>query len=358
MKIFKKFSKALALIMIVSLAACQTNQEDVITDNNQQSVIRSNSPVSNLMQRVAMNDGSHDNIIDNASCLNVKLPVTVVVNGQQVVVNSDTDFLTIEEIFDQYDDDTDTLEIQFPITVVLADFSEMVINDATELAAQASNCLEENAIDLDIECIDFQYPITGSVLDANNNVINTITINNDNELYDFIANFDPTTSVAIDFPISVILPDGTNLVINDLVELETAINQYEDACDEDDDNDYNDDDCLNCTTEQLATTFSSCIDWLVEDLEINGQEMGMNYTGYSFNFEANGNITVTSSNGNYTGTWTASGTGTSITVSIAIDGLTDFNGDWILHEIDQETQEPTEISLERGNDELSFESNC
>jgi len=77
-----------------------------------------------------------------------------------------------------------------------------------------------------------------------------------------------------------------------------------------------------------------------------------------FNFASDGTITVTENSNTITGTWSTSGTGNNIDFTIEIPSLTDFNGTWNLHEIEQESGE-TEIEFEKANDdELSFKSNC
>ena len=147
--------------------------------------LEANSNVANLMKMVSLNDGSNDNIIDNANCFNIQLPVTVIVNGIEVIVNSEEDFDTIEDIFDEFDDDDDELQIIFQIIIVLSDFTEMAINNQSELDNIADDCNGENEYDDDIECLDFVYPITASVFDAVTEQTVYITITNDKEMYEF-----------------------------------------------------------------------------------------------------------------------------------------------------------------------------
>ncbi len=50
------------------------------------------SLVANLMQRTVLKDGSDDNIIDKASCITIKLPVSLEVNGIQITINNEIDY--------------------------------------------------------------------------------------------------------------------------------------------------------------------------------------------------------------------------------------------------------------------------
>jgi len=356
MKTTAKMLLTLFLFSTLIFTSCRTEEIELIQAPQEQ-VLKANSAVAILMQRIATNDGSNDNIIDNSNCFNVQLPITVFVNGLEIIVDSEDDFDTIEAIFDEFEDDDDTIQIIFPITVILTDFSEVVINNISDFNALSSTCNGENESDDDIECLDFQYPITASIFNSNNEIIDSVTFNNDNDFYDFLDDIDENDIINIDFPITVILSDGTTLDINNLDELESTINTFQDDCDEDDDYDFNDDDCDNCTDSQFIDILTGCSDWMVDKLERNNNDLEDNYVGYLFNFLNDGTISVTSGGNLFSGTWDATGTGNNITVTINVIGLSDFNDNWILHEIEQSTGE-TEVDLRLGNDRLEFESDC
>lgn len=345
------------LLTLLFFASCRT-EDDALIDPPAEQALVANSVIADLLSRTSQNDGSFDNIIDNASCFSVQLPVTVVANGTEVNVNTESDYEIIEDLFDMDNDDTDILEISYPITVVFADYTTAVITNDSELLALIVQCPEENSDDDDIECIDFQYPITASIFNQNNDLIQTLVINNDNELYDFIDDLDDFAAVTINFPITVIFPDGGMLTIDDIEELELVIEDADDSCDEDDDNDFNDDDCENCTTNELETVLINCDGWRVDELEINDEDLEDQFEGFVFNFSSDGTITVTEDGDTVMGTWSASGSGNVIEFVIDIPDLPDFNGTWILQELEQESGE-AEIEFEKANDdELSFTSQC
>lgn len=356
--IMKTLKPILLLVIgiLITMTSCRT-EDDLEIDPPVEETIEANSPIADLMSRTATNDGSSDNIIDNASCLSVELPVTVTVNGIEIEINDEDGYENVEDIIDLFDDDIDSIIISYPITVILTDYTTVVVNSDSELAALVVNCVGENEDDDDIECIDFQYPITVSVFDENNDIIDSITINNDNDMYDFIDDLDEYAAATINFPITVILADGTTQTINSIQELENAIESADDTCDEDDDNDFDDDDCDNCTTNDLETVFADCSEWTVDGLERNDNDLEDNYVGYTFEFNSDGSILVTQGANTFNGTWNASGTGNNISVTIDIPGLPDFNDTWNLHEIDQDDDE-WEVDLRLGDDRLEFESDC
>lgn len=355
----KKTLKTLGVLIFgvaLTLVSCR-EEESVFIEGPQEETLAANSNIAILLQNTVTKDGSDDNIIDNASCISIQLPVTVIVDGIEIIVDSPDDFETIEDIYDEFDDDEDVLDIIFPVTIILSDFTELVINDLDELEDFADDCEGENEFDDDIECADIKYPITASVFNTNNEVIDTITFNNDQELYEFVDELDEDDVVQVNFPITVILFDGTEVQTSNLDELEDILEDARDDCDEDDDNDFDDDDCDECTTEQVSEILTGCSDWRVADFERNDQELVDQYSGYTFNFASDGTLTADSGSESFSGTWEANGSGNNLTFTINIPNLTDFNATWRLDELERDGSEGT-IDLSFGDDELTFEGTC
>lgn len=351
----------LALALLLMTTSCRT-EDDLNIEAPEETTLSANSVLASRMQSVVMNDGSVDNIVYNANCFTIQLPITVTVNSVTITITDIGDYDDIEDIFDEFDDDDDIVEIDFPIIIILADYTEIEINSLDELENYADDCNDENEDDDDIECIDFVYPITASVFNSNNELISTITFNSDYDLYEFIDDIDEDDLISFEFPISIVLFDGSELVINNFNDLEEAIDEYDDDCDEDDDYDYNDDDCDNCTPTQLESVLTACEDWYIDDLERNDQDLEDNFSGYLFNFFEDNTLTVSWDDNTETGTWSASGTGNNISVTIDIPGFDEINDTWNLHEIDVDSDDgdEAEVSLRIGDDdELEFKNdNC
>jgi hypothetical protein len=283
------------------LSSCQVEVVEITNPQND-SVLKKESPVVDLVQDATMKDGSFDNILDHSSCISVVLPVTVFANGQEILIETEDDLKLIERIFDESDTDEDILEIVYPITVILADHTEVTVNNDDELASLAADCIE-GGMDDDIECIDFAYPLSIAVYDTDNQVSDIITIENDEQLYNFFDSMEEGDLVSFIFPLTLILKDGTEVVVNDNQELEDVIKSVADDCDEDDDNDYNDDDIDD------TNLISELIDgnWIIThfvDGMTNGTE---NFQGFIFTFFEDG--TAKSINGDlvFEGTWQSYG---------------------------------------------------
>lgn len=356
--LMKKSLKLLFILFSIALLTFGCRQEESVFIPGPEEEPLANSMVADLLERTALNDGSNDNIIDNANCLTVELPVTVNVNGLDIFVDSEEDFETIEAIFDEFDDDNDILEISYPITVTLSDFTQITVADSDAFNALSNECNGENQVDDDIECLDIQYPIVASIFNSNTELFDTITIFNDKDLFDFLKELDSDDIVKIDFPLSLSFSDGTELEVFNLNELENSIEEAKDNCDEDDDYDFNDDDCDNCTTTQLSDILIECSSWSIDKLERNSNDLEDLYIGYQFSFMADGTLSAASNGSTLSGTWESSGTGNSIAVTINIPNLSDFNDTWNLHEIDENGGQK-KVDLRIGdNDRLRFESAC
>ncbi|EDP71024.1 hypothetical protein FBALC1_01032 [Flavobacteriales bacterium ALC-1] len=317
-----------------------------------------NSNIASLIQNTVSNDGSLDNIVDRANCFDIVFPYTVNVNSEHVIVNSENDYATIECVFDQSEDDIDDLNIVFPVSIRLPDFTEIVIANNTELNNYTNTCNGENVVDNDIECIDFQYPIEASVFNSENELLETISIERDSQLYEFIDDIDVNDIITIDFPLTVVLHDGTEVIINNLPELEIVIENAENSCDEDDDYDYNEDDCDDCSTSEIENLLTSCTDWSVNTLRRDNNTNYDNlYYNYDFNFFNDGTLSVFWNTTTVYGTWVASGSDNNIEVIIDIPALPLCNNNWIVQEVRNCSVE-TEIDMRVGVDRIQYAKNC
>ncbi|RIA08346.1 hypothetical protein OE09_0158 [Flavobacteriaceae bacterium MAR_2010_72] len=347
----------LMLCFVFMFYSCRTEETEFI-EAPEDETLTANSVVANLIQRTAMNDGSKDNILDFANCFTIKLPINVNVNGSDISINSIEDLSIVEFLFDDDDDDLDILNFQFPLAIVFSDFTETTVHTSNGLIANANTCNGENESDTDIECLDFQYPIDASVFNTTTELIERISLNNDKQLYEFIKGVDQNDVVNIRFPIKVVLSDGTSKSINNLNELQNTIQNHSDDCDEDDDYDYNDDDCDQCTKEELETLLTQCGNWYVDKLERNDQNYDNVYQGYRFNFYQDGTVGAYWGANSAYGTWIATGTGNNITVEIDFQDLPYCENNWILHEIQSYSGE-TKVDLRVGGiDRLRYEGNC
>lgn len=314
-------------ILALSFTSCQEEFEELPESDGEQETLTASSATAQLISNTSSHDGSFDNIVDGANCFAVQFPYTIEVNGLELTIDSIEDLRTIEDIIDAVDTDIDVLEILFPITITMADYTEIVINSKEEMRALAEECRED---DDDIECIDFVYPITLFTFDTAFERTGSVTVNSDRELRRFFNDLDNHDIVSIDFPVTLKLYDGTEVVVDSNAELARVIEAAKDACDEDDDNDHNDDDF---TQERLNEYLVMC-PWLIHEVKRNNQLQTEQYIDYVMNFRENGTVLVKDREGNYLeGTWTTRVGEHRILLNLEFDQLVDFNLEWSVYEI-------------------------
>lgn len=344
-----------SIIFILLLANSCRKEEFVLVETPKEETLIANSAVANLMRRTAINDGSGDNIIDKANCFNIQLPITVMVNSREITIVTEEDFQVIEAIFEEFSTDEDTLVINFPITIILSNFSETLINSSEELTNLAVTCNGENEQDDDIECIDFIYPITASLFNKTTELTNKATIINDMQLYNFIDDLEDNIIITVDFPINVQLSDGTETAIDNLSSLERVIEEAEDDCDEDDDFDFDDDDNINVTNQEFINLLTAC-DWVVEELEQNGGDKKDEFNGYVLIFNMDGTIDAINNSDNSSGIWEIT-SDDGLRLNITMDILTNINNNWRLHEI-EDKDDGTRLEIRIGEDHAKFRQSC
>lgn len=357
MEIMAKKTILIVMVLGTLFTSCRKEEIESIQAPEEETLL-ANTNVSRLIENVSLNDGSKDNILNNANCFTIKWPATVIVNTIEVTINSLNDLNTVEAILDIDDEDIDVLDIQFPVTVIRENHAEVIANSISELNTIASNCNGENISDDDIECIDFEYPINASRFNTVNEQISIENFNTDKELFTFVNALTANDVVTIDFPLNARLSDNSQISINNLVDLESMIESMQDSCDEDDDYDFSDDDCNTCTIAQLESILTSeCSDWYVRDLTRNDTNLDYLYDGYDFNFFDDNTIEVVWGTNSASGTWMASGSGNSIEVIINIPALPQCNNNWILHEI-QSYNGDEKVDFTLGNERLRYISTC
>lgn len=244
----KKYPIFFYLVSVIGLLALlySCRKEEVITTPGAAD-LKADPALVDLMQKVALHDGSYDNIIDRANCFSVKLPVTVIVDGTTVTVNTTADYDQIKSILEESDHDDDKVEIVFPVTIVLSDYTEVSISNKDQLDTYRDTCNGEYEADDDIECVDINFPITISTYNSVTNSTKIITIDSDEALYHFVEAIDTYESASLDFPVVVSLYDGTEYTVNSIEELKDTIETYKDSCNEDDNYNYEDDHCDDCS---------------------------------------------------------------------------------------------------------------
>lgn len=231
------FSSMLALA-VLGLAAVSCQNDSTGSDK-----LSKNSALTTMLMRathggstVAGRSGD-----DDLPCFTVNLPVDLTVNGAVVTVSDMANYGTVLNALhhsgdDEGDDDNgNTYNFVYPITITLADGTTQIIASGDELQTAIHSCSDD--ID-DIDCLDVHFPITFTFTDAAN-VTTTITLNDDDEAYTFLATLGGSETFVISYPLTITDSTGATVVVNSNEELLAALQAADDDCghhDGDDDN--------------------------------------------------------------------------------------------------------------------------
>ncbi len=353
-RIMKTKMRTLLLIPFFALLLFTSCQDEVIeiTEPTEAEALVATSELTSMISATSKMDGSADNIIDRASCLSVKLPVTVKANGIELIIDSKEDYKTIEAIFNKLEDDVDKLEIIFPITITLANHEEVMIENHDALENLIKACHGENEEDDDIECIDFQYPISFSIYNADFQIINVVTIESDRQLYRFIKRvMNAEVFASLNFPVTMEYSDGSTVIVNNNLELHNVIKEAKNACNEDDNNDYHDDDF---TKERLDNLLKTC-PWVVYEVNRNQNSLTDTYLEYVMVFKEDGVVKVRKRGGDIlTGSWSTRTTDHGVAIKLEFDTLVDFSLEWFVYEIEYGR---IKLYTEGGN-KIILKKNC
>ncbi len=314
----RNFTWLLISVLAFISFSCEKEEETVST-NNENSFTKT-SPVTYLVKRVSQVETTIDNILDNTSYFKIKLPVEVTVNNQTLTVSNSYDYHAVEDIKETYNDDDDIVNFTFPIVLEFADFHTITVNNLSQYNAIISQCSDDSNYH-EISCINFNYPITINNYDTENQIGNTVSIQNDIQLYNYMDDLLDSAVIGIAFPIQLTNSSGSSVTVNSNTELEDAINAV-----------VND-----CSTIIGTLDLDDVIvngPWIVSYCYYDYNDETSYYNGYVFNFNSNGFSTAVKSSNSIDGEWHIENESSYQKLDLNFDGgeLHDIETNWRVQE--------------------------
>ncbi len=276
------------MLTAVFCISCET--ESYIVKNEPQDNLLNNAALKNKLLQVSQYPTAIDNIIDGTSCFAVNFPVTVMANNQTVVINDASDYQQVRDIFGASAADTDSVVIQFPITVTYTDYSERTMASQTEFSNAMAACLAS----VELSCIDLLYPLGIKAYDFNNQFAEAFTLGNEEALHGFLNHQSNYGAYTFSYPLTLYDPEGNGISVADNTALESAIDGYTDDCLA----------LLDPGTIDPEPDFTEVITggtWYVSYF-FRDTDQTSDYTAYDFTFNPDGSVIVSGANPN-TGTW-------------------------------------------------------
>ncbi|NJM79256.1 MAG: hypothetical protein HC854_05845 [Flavobacterium sp.] len=290
-----KTTKIIFLLVIILFSFSCQNEEIIIDDEPASENLTGDSPLVNLLSRVARNPTSHDNVLDNSSCFSVQLPVTVFVNGIQIVVNTTADYQTVKDAIDAFSNDDDLVTFVYPITIEFQNSNTQVIANSNQLDDVIEDCDEDDDFN-EISCISINFPVYINTYNNGNQTVNTVAIQNKRALFNFLRNIirNPNITITIQYPISIVNSSGVTVVVNSNEELLLLI---EDAL-------------ANCVTGNTGNTGNLTLQsvivngtWRITYYFRNNVIQTTDFTGYNFTFNPNNTVVASGVGTPINGTW-------------------------------------------------------
>jgi hypothetical protein len=281
----------LLFVATVLLCSCQKEAAVLVDEIDEEEVITANSQLARMLLSASQVNGSVDDIVDGSPCTSVVLPVTVHANNQQVVVETLDDFLIIKAIWDLYPNDTDTLVINFPITLRFEDYYEEEIDDQEDLLEAVEDC--QNLVEDTYICVDFNYPISCFTYDSANEQTGRVTLENNQEWFAYLNYLTTDISIAIDYPMELVI-DGETIQLKNNQELAEAFSAV---------------DCEIDTGTPLDPVIEVLRDrliagtWYIAEYLVDGYDETAVFSGWNFSFIES--VTVYATKGSQTaeGIW-------------------------------------------------------
>ena len=307
--------------LVFLFGSCQKEENSIIDNNQNLNNIIPNSPLAKLLSRTSQNATECDNIVDSTSCFSVKLPVNINVNTQNFTIVTQNDYELIQNNIDAYSNDDDIIYFSYPITIQYKNFSTQIINSNNQLHEAIETCGEDDGFD-EIDCIAINYPISINIYDSNNQVANTLSIQNNSQLFNFIATLSNGIIAAVVYPISVTNSNGQNVVIHSNSELESFIDNSIDDCDDSGG-------VSNPTFTAILNSGAWHVSYFYDD-----QNETPDYDGFNFTFLSNGAVNVIKNSSPTSGSWSTyvDNSQNKINLSFENNALEDLHDDWRITE--------------------------
>ena len=300
-KLFFSFFLAIGLLF----SSCQKAEQgviEIIPENTHQL----DSQLLLLIRAMAMNDGSVDNFIDGHDCFSIAFPFNVLVDSIQINVESQNDYVEVANVIEETEANFEDIEIVFPITIILSDYSEVYLNNIQDISPYLLSC---DALNIGIDCLDINYPLTLFVYNSEEEISNSFIINTDFELYSYLSNMNEEDYISIQFPLTVTTQSNEVVEVEDDMILQTLIEYcVEQEIDP------------NTLTEYLINDV-----WYINFNFLDNIDNTSSLCEYYIDFNVNGSMIATNGTISINGNWNIGYEGDAIYVEFIFDNEAPFN---------------------------------
>ena len=220
------------LTALLSFTSCQDEIDNETGENPNTNTNSADSQTTSNLKRSSMYDGSFDDFLDGTSCSSLLLPLTATINSTQITIVSETDYQQVINILGQFNTDDDTIVFQFPVSVALSNYTQVVVTNQAEFDAivEACEAAETTAQDA-ISCIEIDFPITILTYNLSVEQTGSVVIESEEQLFNYTNNLGEDELFSVNYPITITGASDATAVISSDIELQTSV---QDCVDEED----------------------------------------------------------------------------------------------------------------------------
>lgn len=212
----------IAVIALFGFTSCQSEVNEV--DGQNPNTNAANSTATTNFKRTAMFDGSADDMLDGTSCSSIVLPAVATVNGVRVSLFTQLDYQQVISIFGQYNNDQDTVVLQFPLKVKTSSYTEVAVNSQAEYNAIVNSCTTtQSSGQSAISSLKITFPITILTYNTSFQQTGSLLITSNEQLYTYMTNISSSELFSVKYPVAVTLIDGTKTTVTSDAEFQAAI---------------------------------------------------------------------------------------------------------------------------------------
>ncbi|WP_452232528.1 hypothetical protein [Lacinutrix sp. MEBiC02595] len=218
--------KLITSILCIALFSLLSCQDEIDNENGENPNTNSaDSQTADNLTRTSMFDGSFDDFLDGVSCSSILLPVTATINGTSITILNEVDYTQVLNILGQFNTDEDTVVLQFPLTVSLSNYTEVVVTSQGEYDALVDACeAAEAAGEAAISCLDIEFPITVLTYSLSLEQTGSVVLESEQQLYAYMNGFSDDELFSISYPIDLTFTNGTSTTVSSDSELQASIN--------------------------------------------------------------------------------------------------------------------------------------
>ena len=212
----------IAAIALFGFTSCQSEVNEV--DGQNPNTNGANSTATTNFKRTAMFDGSEDDMLDGTSCSSIVLPAVATVNGTRVTLLTQLDYQQVISILGQFNNDQDTVVLQFPLKVKTSTYTEVVVNSQSEYNAIVNGCTSaQSSGQSAISSVKISFPITILTYNTSFQQTGSLVITSNQQLYTYMSTVSSTELYSVAYPLSLTFIDGTKSTVSSDAEFKAAI---------------------------------------------------------------------------------------------------------------------------------------